>query len=215
MLQDKMWLKMPDADNAAKSIATIEEATKLLDEAHRSLATVEDGLGPKLERLLRATQRSEASCNKFQGLVTECTGALITRAKALTANVQQGFDSILMDIEGLCRAKDVEKIKAAAHDIALDGLPFLIVKAQKIHRFIIKLKTIKTVDVDEGQLDTVIKKGRACLGFSLAAKTLYEEIPQMEKPRDKSAAKLACRARLQQQKVFELQPLLIREGLSE
>ena len=215
MLQDKTWLKMPDADNAAKSIATIEEATKLLDEAHRSLATVEDGLGPKLERLLRATQQSEASCNKFQGLVTECTGALITVAKALTANVQQGFDSILMDIEELCRAKDVEKIKAAAHDIALDGLPFLIVKAQKIHRFIIKLKTIKTVDVDEGQFDTVIKKGRACLGFSLAAKTLYEEIPQMEKPRDKSAAKLACRARLQQQKVFELQPLLIREGLSE
>ena len=88
MSQDKMWLKMPDADNAAKSIATIEEATKLLDEAHRSLATVEDGLGPKLERLLRATQRSEASCNKFQGLVTECTGALITRAKALSGGAE-------------------------------------------------------------------------------------------------------------------------------
>ena len=50
MLQDNMWLKMPDADNAAKSIATLDEAMKLVDEAHRSLATVkatvDDGLGP-------------------------------------------------------------------------------------------------------------------------------------------------------------------------
>ena len=109
---------------------------------------------------------------------------------------------MLVDIEGLCQAKDVEHIKAAAHDITLGRLPFLIVKAQKIQRFITKLKTIKTVDVDEEQFEAVIKKGRTWLGFSLAAKTLYEEIPSLEKPRDKSAAKLACRATLQQQKVF-------------
>ena len=78
-----------------------------------------------------------------------------------------------------------------------------------------KLKPIKTVDVDEGQFDTVIKNGRTWLGFSLAAKTLYEKIPSLEKPRDKLAARLACKARLQQRKVFEAQPLLIREGLAE
>ena len=97
--------------------------------------------------------------------------------------------------------------------MTLGGLPFLIVKAQMIQKVIAKLKTIKTIDVDEEPLDIVIRKGRAWLDFSLAATTLYEDIPSMEKPRDKAAAMLACRARLQQQNMFGSQPLLIREGL--